>query len=75
MVALILILCFSCSYFFGYVMMHPGMSYWYPVVYTGVIFVGMCLPYAFDYISLRMSDAKPNRGRRHKNRRGSVATL
>jgi hypothetical protein len=75
MVALILILLFSCSYFFGYVMTHPGMSYWYPVVYTTVIFIGMCLPSAIEQLHLRMPDAKPNRGRRHKNRRGSVAAL
>jgi hypothetical protein len=75
MVTLILILLFSCSYFFGYVMMHPGMSYWYPVVYTTVIFIGMCLPSAIEQIYLRMPDAKHSRGRRHNNRRGSVAAL
>jgi hypothetical protein len=75
MVALILILWFSCSCFFGYVMMHPGMSYWYPVLYTVVIFGGMCLPSAIEQIHLRMPDAKHNRGRRHTNRRGSVAAL
>jgi hypothetical protein len=54
MVGLILVLMFSCSYFFGYVMTHPGLSYWYPVVYTTAVFIGMCIPYAFDYISLRI---------------------
>lgn len=75
MVSLILILMFSCSYFFGYVMTHPGVSYWYPVAYTTVIFIGMSTPAAFDYICLRMPYVKHSRGRRHKNRRGSVATL
>lgn len=75
MVALILLLMFSCSWFFGYAMTHPEMSYWYPVLYTTVIVLGMCAPYAFDYISLRRPDAKPGRGGRHTNRSSAVATL
>jgi hypothetical protein len=75
MVALILILMFSCSYFFGYVMMHPGMSYGYPVVYTMAIFIGMCLPSVIEQIYLRLPNAKHSRGRCHKNRRGQVEAL
>jgi hypothetical protein len=41
MVAMILILLFSCSYAFGYVIIHPEVSYWYPVAYTAVVFILM----------------------------------
>lgn len=75
MVALILILMFSCSYSFGYVMTHPGVSYWYPVIYTTVVFVGMCVPSAIEALHLRTWDEQHSRGRRHKNRSRSLATL
>jgi hypothetical protein len=74
-VALILILMFSCSGAFGYVMTHPGVSYWYPVVYTGVIVIGMSMPSILEQIHLRTSDEQHSRGRRHKNRSSAVAAL
>lgn len=75
MVALILILMFSCSYSFGYVMAHPGVSYWYPVAYTTVVFILLCLPSVIENLHLRTPDVKHNRGRRHTNRSSAVTTL
>jgi len=75
MVTLILVLLFSCSYAFGYVMTHPEVSYWYPVAYTTVVFIILSLPAALEQIHLRTQDEQYNRGGRHTNRRGSAAAL
>jgi uncharacterized membrane protein YagU involved in acid resistance len=62
MVAMILILLFSCSYAFGYVIIHPEVSYWYPVAYTAVVFILLSLPPALENLHLRKWDDKPSRG-------------
>jgi predicted branched-subunit amino acid permease len=67
MVLLLLVLMFSCSYSFGYVMEHPGMSYWYPIIYTMVVFASASAPEVFEFFSIRKRDDKPSRGRCHQN--------
>jgi hypothetical protein len=75
MVALILVLLFSCSYAFGYVMTHPEVSYWYPVAYTTVVFFILSLPKALEQLYLRKQDEQYSSGERHINRRGSSPAL
>jgi hypothetical protein len=65
MVLLILALMFSVSWAFGFVMLHPGISYWYPVAYTTVVVIALAVPYIYGFISLRIWHVKPNRGLRH----------
>lgn len=53
MVAILLILMFSCSMAFGYTMQHPGISYLIPVAYTGVVILGLSIPSIYEFFSLR----------------------
>lgn len=54
MVLLILMLLLSCSWAFGFAMTH-NMSMWYPVMYSGVILLGMSAPAIFEFVSVRRS--------------------